>query len=476
MREIEEILDRLEPDSNTRAAPSEGKQVSVIDTSLPCRTSELTSESHTAEVEGLLAQLRAFTATSQQLGALFTKRALSILCFYGFDDASPATTRRLALRCLCNVLLLSVPTRQIFVDENCPKKAIELLKSDHPDDELLAARQLLLCTYGTSLDFNTLITTGGIAEALNSRISYHAARISATEEKTSSPDTNIAVLNESLKLFCNLAAQYPQHSQAFLRSLSPIFSILNTISIPAPPLEPPVSLLINCLVVLNISGQNTEFVRNSLFPESDNVCLDRLVHLLDVTTTSYGHEELNERGSPLVQLLLRIAEIAPFGPKAHLKSLLLPSEKDREGVLGTGDSLPARLLRLSTEISLNHLRLLIPSLLFELSDKDERQFSHNIGYGYASGLLLSLGKSLSPDDPKASASSEAATGSDINPVTGQKIEWEQEVNMPEMTDEEKEREAERLFVLFERLRATGVVDVDNPVARAARDGRFEEIE
>ncbi len=40
-----------------------------------------------------------------------------------------------------------------------------------------------------------------------------------------------------------------------------------------------------------------------------------------------------------------------------------------------------------------------------------------------------------------------------------------------MTEEEKEREAERLFVLFERLKATGVVDVKNPVER-----RFEEVD
>ena len=42
--------------------------------------------------------------------------------------------------------------------------------------------------------------------------------------------------------------------------------------------------------------------------------------------------------------------------------------------------------------------------------------------------------------------------------------------------EEKEREAERLFVLFERLRATGVVDIKNPVQQAIDEGRFEELD
>ncbi|RUS34363.1 hypothetical protein BC938DRAFT_481003 [Jimgerdemannia flammicorona] len=46
-----------------------------------------------------------------------------------------------------------------------------------------------------------------------------------------------------------------------------------------------------------------------------------------------------------------------------------------------------------------------------------------------------------------------------------------------MTDEEKEREAERLFVLFEKLK-TGVMDVENPISMAMREGkgRVEEIE
>ena len=41
-------------------------------------------------------------------------------------------------------------------------------------------------------------------------------------------------------------------------------------------------------------------------------------------------------------------------------------------------------------------------------------------------------------------------GQEINPITGQRTDMEPVDTGPEMTDEEKEREAERLFVLFER--------------------------
>lgn len=80
---------------------------------------------------------------------------------------------------------------------------------------------------------------------------------------------------------------------------------------------------------------------------------------------------------------------------------------------------------------------------------------------------------------------------EVNPITGQRLDMEPKLHVPEMTHEEKEREAERLFVLFERsvlasshlfllmfprLRATGVIDVENPVAQAVREGRFEEVD
>jgi hypothetical protein len=38
----------------------------------------------------------------------------------------------------------------------------------------------------------------------------------------------------------------------------------------------------------------------------------------------------------------------------------------------------------------------------------------------------------------------------VNPITGQRLDAEDPSSQEPMTEEEKEREAERLFVLFER--------------------------
>lgn len=215
----------------------------------------------------------------------------------------------------------------------------------------------------------------------------------------------------------------------------------------------------------------------------DEVHLNRLVDILDSATRVYSDEDLDQYGSPLVQALLLISRVVSTKLKAYLQVLVLPTDKDHERVIGTGDSISAKLLRRSISISTGRLRLLIPSFLFELCDNDSMQFVHSIGYGYASGFLAllkaqqALGTSGDSKDHTSGStghvgSTEQETEEEIghnlqydssatpaignmieyaiNPVTGQRRDMETPRDAPEMTMEEKEREAERLFVLFQR--------------------------
>lgn len=54
------------------------------------------------------------------------------------------------------------------------------------------------------------------------------------------------------------------------------------------------------------------------------------------------------------------------------------------------------------------------------------------------------------------------SGRPINPITGV---VEDERVLPEMSDEEKELEAEKLFVLFERLERTGAITPEQNLMR-----------
>ena len=96
--------------------------------------------------------------------------------------------------------------------------------------------------------------------------------------------------------------------------------------------------------------------------------------------------------------------------------------------------------------------------------------SSQIGYGNAAGYLFNRGI-LSAPPPALTTSSGATEVLDpsINPITGM-VQHEAPPG-PEMTDEEKEREAERLFVLFERLEKAG--GMENPIKKALHEGRLE---
>jgi hypothetical protein len=60
----------------------------------------------------------------------------------------------------------------------------------------------------------------------------------------------------------------------------------------------------------------------------------------------------------------------------------------------------------------------------------------------------------------------------INPITGTTIAPDGP-SLGDMTDEEKEREAEKLFVLFNRMEKLGMVA--NPIRQAQQHGKLEEV-
>jgi hypothetical protein len=95
------------------------------------------------------------------------------------------------------------------------------------------------------------------------------------------------------------------------------------------------------------------------------------------------------------------------------------------------------------------LKRVMAHLFLELSDGDPKRLVHNVGFGCAVGLLHCLGIPA----PSVESDSGQSTGvpSEINPVTGQRRDMETQPSLVEMTDTEKEREAERLFVLFQRF-------------------------
>jgi len=158
-----------------------------------------------------------------------------------------------------------------------------------------------------------------------------------------------------------------------------------------------------------------------------------------------------------------------------MKAQLLPKNSERDLPLGKSSSLASRLLRLTSSPGLMNLPEAISDLQFQLSNKDANDFVKNVGYGYAAGYLMNHKIPIPESAKQTQTGGSAQNQLPINPVTGQRLDKEPDDPLPKMTREEKEREAERLFVLFERLKATGVVDAKNPVQMAMEEGRLEEV-
>lgn len=77
------------------------------------------------------------------------------------------------------------------------------------------------------------------------------------------------------------------------------------------------------------------------------------------------------------------------------------------------------------------------------------------GYGNVAGFLVNKGIAFQPPPPESVG--------DVDLISGQAGHAEDRPAYLDWTEEEKEREAERLFVLFDRMNRTGVMKVQlNP--------------
>ncbi|EEB06955.1 Ric8 family guanine nucleotide exchange factor synembryn family protein [Schizosaccharomyces japonicus yFS275] len=184
-------------------------------------------------------------------------------------------------------------------------------------------------------------------------------------------------------------------------------------------------------------------------------------------------KELEVRLSPLLALLQNIVKVNDTQTCRLLESRLFPSEADRSASLAFGSGLPSRLLRLLVIPCFLQMPQQVAHLYYSLCRENAKVLTDTIGFGYASGILRVCQE---PTDSTVSKDSlfsglSTATADNVNPITGGRTESEKPV--PEMSMEEKEREAERLFVLFQRLEKNGMIQVENPVKKAVRSGLFE---
>lgn len=416
----------------------------------------------------------------------FTEKDLDMLTdryLVGKKGTSEVTLNE-ALTIIANALVLN---RRLHATWD-PHKAISkvLNESFQPGcDQLhlvLLLRLLFLFTFnGLPYDERTIKTCLAVVASKISQTSANDARFIDTADRQA--------FIECLKLTFNLLHFYSKQSVHYVQGytahdLVRIYFTLN----PADPdnvvLFQHISNCLLCLPVnawlydsdsLSIMKRILEFIEKMVHPKNEQLREDRILS----PPLSLVHSIVSDLFSPQAADLEDVRD--------YVRSRVLPSDKDRERPLGQSDSLCSYLLKVTIDPVLLTSRNIIFDIFWKVSHENPDEFVQNFGLGFASSFLASHGiafpDSVTTDPSSASASSSSGQASSsaskprINPITGQYMDHERHDPLQQpMTEEEKERDAERMFVLFERLnKSKSPIKVVNPVQLAQQSGKLEHI-
>lgn len=193
-----------------------------------------------------------------------------------------------------------------------------------------------------------------------------------------------------------------------------------------------------------------------------------------------GETSLDDIMSPLVLLVSRLS-LADDATRSRFREILIPADLDRTSPLESREDLLGRCLRLLGSVHHARLKDAVGEMLFAICDSNgEPSFltmhdmliqnypvattlSAAVGYGNVAGFLFNKGVMSAPTLPSNSTLT-TPSGEAINPITGT---LQAEPTQLDMTEEEREREAEKLMVLFDRLERTGGISPgQNPIRKA----------
>lgn len=195
-------------------------------------------------------------------------------------------------------------------------------------------------------------------------------------------------------------------------------------------------------------------------------------------------DSLDDILSPLLVLIARLCR-ADETCRARVRQWIVPDDLDRSSALEARSDSLGRCLRLLGSVYHPRLKDSVGEMLFAMSDSNGKiailyhgRFFTNVvasastlsalfGYGNVAGFLFHKGVMSAPaQDPGSStASLTTSSGAAIDPITGTIVQPAPSVS--DMTEEEKEREMEKLFVLFDRLEKTGTLAPGSNLVRKA---------
>uniref|UniRef100_A0A668RTR5 Synembryn n=1 Tax=Oreochromis aureus TaxID=47969 RepID=A0A668RTR5_OREAU len=175
-------------------------------------------------------------------------------------------------------------------------------------------------------------------------------------------------------------------------------------------------------------------------------------------------DKIKEKLTPILNLLTESCR-AHRETRHYIRKYILPPLRDVSQRPEEGTTVKSRLIRLMTHLDTD-LKHCAADLIFVLCKENVRRFVKYTGYGNAAGLLATRGllggQGPRTSDTQYSSDSDSDTEEyrqvrdRINPVTG-RVEAVQPDPMEGMTEEEKEEEAKRLIMLFNKLSRDNII-------------------
>ncbi|RPD62146.1 hypothetical protein L227DRAFT_523828 [Lentinus tigrinus ALCF2SS1-6] len=226
--------------------------------------------------------------------------------------------------------------------------------------------------------------------------------------------------------------------------------------------SPPVDVLLRAYDLLDVSLNH--YMPDAIDPDDRSV-REKCQREMD--------QSLDDVMTPLVVLITKLC-LADEGSRRRMRQWILPDDLDRTSPLEGRADLLGRLLRMLASVHHAKLKNAVGEMLYAVCDSDAGTLASYVGYGNVAGFLFNKGIMSAPPPPAGSSGASAPTttssGAPINPITGV---VEKPAPPIEMTDEEKEREAEKLFVLFDRLEKSGAIPKEsNPIRQAIQQGKL----
>ncbi|XP_036936896.1 synembryn-A [Acanthopagrus latus] len=176
-------------------------------------------------------------------------------------------------------------------------------------------------------------------------------------------------------------------------------------------------------------------------------------------------DKIKEKLTPILNLLTESCR-AHRETRHYIRKHILPPLRDATHRPEEGSTVKSRLIRLMTHLDTD-VKHCAADFLFVLCKENVSRFVKYTGYGNAAGLLASRGLLGGQSCRAPSTDGQYSSDSDsdteeyrqvkdrINLVTG-RVETEQPDPMEGMTEEEKEEEAKRLIMLFNKLSRGGI--------------------